>query len=39
MLVDQAIVADQINIRFRGYSLIDHAQKPEPFLMAVPLLA
>lgn len=37
MLAGRVIVADQIDFLVRGYGLIDHAQKPQLFLMAVLL--
>ena len=39
MLVSGVIVADEVYLLVCGHGLIDHAQKLQPFLMAVALLA
>lgn len=39
MLVGRVVIADQINLLAGRDRLIDHAQKLQPFLMAVHLLA
>jgi hypothetical protein len=39
MFVRTIVVADEVNPFVVGDSLIDHAQKAKPFLMAMSLLA
>ena len=38
-VVGRVVVADQADFFVRSYGLVDHAQKPQPLLMAVLLLA
>jgi len=39
MFMRRVVIADQIDFFASGDGLIDHTQKPQPFLMAVLLLA
>src|SRR6202049_2022029 len=39
MLVGRVVIADQVDFFACGNGSINHAQKPQPFLMAVLLLA
>jgi hypothetical protein len=39
VLVGGVVVADDVDLIFGGYGLIDQAQKLQPLLMAMPLLA
>src|SRR5207249_6564276 len=39
VLVSGIVIADQVKLSIRRNGLVDQAEKPEPFLVAMPLLA